>query len=53
MSNIEYDDSVTVQSFEDHLEFPLNVFDDVKISDVIIAWCSEIGKNEETSYEFN
>ena len=53
MSNIEYDDSVTVQSFEDHLGFPLNVFDDVKISDVIIAWCSEIGKNKDTSYEFN
>ena len=49
MSNIEYDDTVTVQSFADHLGFPLNVFDDVKISDVVIAWCSEIGKNQDSS----
>ena len=43
MSSLSHDTSVTVQSFEDHLGFPLNVFDEVKLEDVIIAWCTHTG----------
>ena len=43
MSSLSHDPSVTVQSFEDHLGFPLNVFDEVKLEDVIIAWCTHTG----------
>ena len=44
MSSLTHDDTVTVQSFEDHLGFPLNAFDDIKLGDVIIAWCSQSGE---------
>ena len=45
MSSLTHDDTVTVQSFEDHLGFPLNAFDDIKLGDVIIAWCSQSGES--------
>ena len=45
MSSLAHDDTVTVQSFEDHLGFPLNAFDDIKLEDVIIAWCSQSGES--------
>ena len=44
MSTLTHDDTVTVQSFEDHLGFPLNAFDEIKLEDVIIAWCSQSGE---------
>ena len=43
MSALTHDATVTVQSFEDHLGFPLNAFDEIKLEDTIIAWCSESG----------
>ena len=45
MSGLTHDDTVTVQSFEDHLGFPLNAFDEIKLEDVIIAWCSQSGES--------
>lgn len=48
MSSLAHDNTVTVQSFEDHLGFPLNAFDDIKLDDVIIAWCSQSGESRVT-----